>query len=206
MDIPSQFEYQGSCKDHCLLLKKNLYGQKQAGQVWNQYLHDGLLARGFRQSVVDMCLYYWKDVALHIYTNDGIHIGPSPIDLDAIIELLKAPVIADGAQTHRAFNITDEGTLNEYLGVKVEQLPNGTIKLLQPQLIQQILDDLGFNGCMTTKDSPAALTVRLHRDVPGHVKAFSKFRQPIRTVFDGWQVPEALDHRDSDDSVPTKVY
>jgi Reverse transcriptase (RNA-dependent DNA polymerase) len=165
MDIPSQFEYQGSRKDHCLLLKKTLYGQKQAGRVWNQYLHDGLLARGFRQSVVDTCLYYRKDVALHIYTNDRIRIGPSPVDLDAIIELLKAPIIADGAQTHRAFNITDEGTLDEYLGVKVEQLPNGTIKLLQPQLIQQILDNLGFNGRTTTKDSPAAPTVRLHRGV-----------------------------------------
>jgi Reverse transcriptase (RNA-dependent DNA polymerase)/GAG-pre-integrase domain len=165
MDIPSQLEYQGSRKDHCLLLKKNLYGQKQAGRVWNQYLHDRLLARGFKQSAVDMCLYYRKDVALLIYTDDGILIGPNPKDLDAIIALLKAPVVARGKQTHRAFNITDEGTLDEYLGVKVEHLPNGTIKLSQPQLIQQILDDLGLNGRTTTKDSPAASTVRLHRDL-----------------------------------------
>jgi Reverse transcriptase (RNA-dependent DNA polymerase) len=130
--------------------------------VWNQYLHDGLLARGFRQSAVDMCLYYRKDVALLIYTDDGILISPKPGDLDTIIELLKA-----GKQTHQAFNITDKGTLDEYLGVKVEHLPNGTIKLSQPQLIQQILDDLGFNGRTTTKDSPAASTVRLHRDVSG---------------------------------------
>jgi Reverse transcriptase (RNA-dependent DNA polymerase) len=167
MDIPSQFEYKGSRKDHCLLLKKNLYGQKQAGRVWNQYLHNGLLARGFRQSAVDMCLYYRKDVALLIYTDDGILIGPKPSDLDAIIELLKAPVRVGGKQTHRAFKITDEGTLDEYLGVKVEHLPNGTIKLSQPQLIQQVLDDLGFNGRTTVKDSPAASTVRLHRDVSG---------------------------------------
>jgi Reverse transcriptase (RNA-dependent DNA polymerase) len=167
MDIPSQFECQGSRKDHCLLLKKNLYGQKQAGRVWNQYLHDGLLARGFRQSAVDMCLYYRKDVALLIYTDDGILIGPSPGDLDAIIELLEAPVVTGGKQTHRAFNITDEGTLDEYLGVKVEHLPNGTIKLSQPQLIQQNLNDLGFNERTTIKDSPAASTVRLHRDTSG---------------------------------------
>jgi Reverse transcriptase (RNA-dependent DNA polymerase) len=113
MDIPSQFEYQGSRKTHCLLLKKNLYGQKQAGRVWNQYLHDGLLARGFRQSAVDMCLYYRKDVAMLIYTDDGILIGPKPSDLDSIIALLKAPVVKGGEQTHCAFNITDEGTLDE---------------------------------------------------------------------------------------------
>jgi Reverse transcriptase (RNA-dependent DNA polymerase)/GAG-pre-integrase domain len=167
MYIPSQFKYEGSRKDHCLLLKKNLYGQKQAGRVWNQYLHDGLMARGFRQSAVDMCLYYRKDVALLIYTDDGILIGPKPSDLDAIIDLLKAPVLAGNKQTHRAFKITDEGTLDEYLGVKVEHLPNGTIKLSQLQLIQQVLDDLGFNKRTTVKDSPAASTVRLHRDVSG---------------------------------------
>jgi hypothetical protein len=111
------------------------------------------------------CLYYWKDVALLIYTDEGILIGPKPGDLDAIIVLLKAPVTKNGKQTHRAFNITDEGTLDEYLGVKVEHLPNGTIKLPQLQLIQQILDDLGINGLTATKDSPAASTVRLHRDV-----------------------------------------
>jgi hypothetical protein len=61
-----------------------------------------------------------------------------------------------GKQNHRTFNITDKGTLDEYLGVKVEHLPNGTIKLSQPQQIQQILDDLGLNGRNTTKDLPAA--------------------------------------------------
>jgi hypothetical protein len=167
MEIPSQFQYQGSRKDHCLLLKKNLYGQKQAGRVWNRYLHDGLLARGFKQSRVDMCLYYRGQVALLIYTDDGILIGPTPADIDKVIALIKAPVTAKGKQTHRAFNITDEGTVDEYLGVKIEHLPNGAFKLSQPQLIQQIVDELGFNERTVTKDSPAASTVRLHRDVAG---------------------------------------
>ena len=58
MEVPEGFHVDGSRKDHCLRLKKNLYGQKQAGRVWNQYLHDGLIARGFKQSKVDMCVYY----------------------------------------------------------------------------------------------------------------------------------------------------
>jgi len=53
-----------------LRLKKNLYGQKQAGWVWNQYLHDGLLARGFKQSKVDMCVYYFESVVVMIYVDD----------------------------------------------------------------------------------------------------------------------------------------
>jgi Reverse transcriptase (RNA-dependent DNA polymerase) len=126
MEIPRGFEFQGSRKTHCLLLNKNLYGQKQAGRVWNVYLHEGLLARGFEQSTVDMCLYYNKQykVNLLIYTDDGILIGNNDADIDAVIALLREPT-----KRTRAFNMTDEGNLNDYLGVKVEYLPNGAIKL-----------------------------------------------------------------------------
>jgi hypothetical protein len=63
--------------------------------------------------------------------------------------------------------MTDEGDISDYLGVKVDHLPNGTIKLLQPHLIQQILDDLGFNKRMGTKNTPASSSVKLHRDLHG---------------------------------------
>ncbi len=63
--------------------------------------------------------------------------------------------------------MTDEGDLCDYLGVKVDHLPNGTIKLSQPHLIQQILNDLGFNERTGTKPTPAASTVKLGRDLYG---------------------------------------
>jgi hypothetical protein len=68
-------------------------------------------------------------------------------------------------EDHPAFNMTDEETLCDYLGVKVDYLDNGTIKLSQPHLIQQILDDLGFNERTGTKATPAASTVKLSRDI-----------------------------------------
>jgi Reverse transcriptase (RNA-dependent DNA polymerase) len=164
MEIPRGFEFHGSRKTHCLLLKKNLYGQKQAGRVWNQYLHDGLIARGFQQSSVDMCLYYNRkyNVNLLIYTDDGILTGDSDQDIDRVINLLQQPV-----SDHRAFNITDEGTLEDYLGVTVEHASDGSFKLTQPHLIQQIIDDIGFNNRTSTKPTPAASTIRLHRDLHG---------------------------------------
>jgi hypothetical protein len=162
MEIPRGFKFDGSRRTHCLSLKKNLYGQKQAGRVWNEYLHEGLLARGFRQSKVDMCLYFRGKVALLLYVDDGIFCGPSQKDIDEAYNSLVKPL-----GDHPAFKMTDEGTLCDYLGVKVDYLDNGTIKLSQPHLIQQILDDLGFNDRTGTKATPAASSVKLSRDLHG---------------------------------------
>jgi Reverse transcriptase (RNA-dependent DNA polymerase) len=99
MDIPQGFSIQGSRSDHCLLLKKNLYGQKQAGRVWNHHLHDGLLARGFVQSNVDMCLYFRGNVAMLIYTDDGILIAPTQGEIDTVIDIFRNPCVTASGQT-----------------------------------------------------------------------------------------------------------
>jgi len=169
MDIPRGFKFAGDRKSHCLKLKKNLYGQKQAGRVWNQYMHDGLLARGFIQSGVDMCVYYRGNVALLIYTDDGIFIGPTDAEIQECFDVCIKPT-GDSADTSiqgRAFKMTNEGALSDYLGVNIEQLPNGLIKLYQPQIIDQIIEDLGFNERTTIKDTPAVPSVRLNQDIAG---------------------------------------
>ncbi|KAL7476035.1 hypothetical protein ACHAW6_001924 [Cyclotella cf. meneghiniana] len=40
----------GNSKDYVLKLLANLYGQKQAGYIWNQYMTDILRDIGFQQS------------------------------------------------------------------------------------------------------------------------------------------------------------
>jgi hypothetical protein len=39
------------------------------------------------------------------------------------------------------FDIKDQGNITDYLGVNVQQLPNGDIKLSQLHLIKQIIDE-----------------------------------------------------------------
>ena len=63
--------------------------------------------------------------------------------------------------------MTDEGSLSNYLGVQIEKLPNGAIKLTQPHLIQHILNDLGFNECTKLQHTPAVPSVKLHQDHTG---------------------------------------
>jgi Reverse transcriptase (RNA-dependent DNA polymerase) len=46
-------------KDYVLKIHRNIYGQKQAGRVWNQYLVRKLVKElGFQQSAVDECVFY----------------------------------------------------------------------------------------------------------------------------------------------------
>ena len=168
MEIPRGFHHEGSRKTHCLLLEKNIYGQRQAGRIWNQYLHDGLVARGFKQSKIDMCLYYRKRVALLFYVDDGIFCAPTQGDIDEAYKILAEPVLSTkGEVLHRAFVMTDEGSLSDYLGVEIKELPNGCIKLSQPHLIQSVLDDLNFNERTGTKKTPASAAVKLNRDIHG---------------------------------------
>jgi Reverse transcriptase (RNA-dependent DNA polymerase) len=175
MEVPQGFNVDGNRSDYCLRLQKNLYSQKQAGRVWNQFLHDGMLARGFVQSEVDMCVYYRKSVMLMIYVDDGIFIGPKQDDIDEAYNLLSNAYMDKQGKVHRAYVMTDEGDLADYLGVKIDRLPNGLIKLSQPHLIQQILDDLGMIGATKSQPTPAATSVKLSRDPDG---------QPFK---DDWQ-------------------
>jgi hypothetical protein len=65
------------------------------------------------------------------------------------------------------FNITDEGEIDAYLGVKISRPTTDTIELKQPHLIQQILDDMGMKSNTKTKDKAAPSSTILRRDLDG---------------------------------------
>jgi len=66
-----------------------------------------------------------------------------------------------------SFEITNEGEVDEYLGVKVEKLQEKRIKMSQPYLIDQILKGLGFNERTKVKRTPAIASKILHQDKEG---------------------------------------
>jgi histone deacetylase 1/2 len=168
MELPRGFESQGPKGTQCLKLKKNLYGQKQAGRVWNKFLHKGLTDIGFEQSKVDECVYYRGTSILLCYVDDTILIDPSNKEIDKIIQQLK----------EHKFDVQDEGQIEDFLGVRIRHNKNGTIEMSQPHLIQQILQDLNLAqpvGATTktlkyapkTLDIPAPSTIILERDPDG---------------------------------------
>lgn len=86
---------------------------------------------------------------------------------DCFDSLMQSHNDANGKE-HGAFKMTDEVMLCDCLGVKVQPLENGTIKLSQPHMISKILKNLGMSPSITKKWLTAASTsVNLMRDIDG---------------------------------------
>jgi hypothetical protein len=78
MKIPKGLELdQGDPTDCVLQLHKNVYGQKQAGRVWNKYLVNKLVKElKFVQSKTDECVFYRGSTMHVLCTDDSILAGP----------------------------------------------------------------------------------------------------------------------------------
>ncbi len=156
MEVPKGCEVNGSRKDYALKLLKNIYGQKQASRVWANFLAKGLEDLDFKKSDYEDCLFYRGRCVLMVYVDDTIIVGPTDVEVQEVVDLLDAN-----------FDVSDEGDLADYLGVKIVKLDNGTITLTQPHLIDSILKDLHLSENSKTMDVPAFLTVPLDKDSNG---------------------------------------
>ena len=146
---------EGRREDHVLQLHRNVYGQKQAGRVWYQYLRDKLVHDvGFTQSTIDPCLFYRGRSMYVVYTDDSILTGPDKDEIDQIISDIRKSKL----------DITIEGDIEDFLGINISQKDDGTVHLHQPHLVDQILTDLRLNNQhVGEKDTPAMTSKILHR-------------------------------------------
>ena len=109
MQVPKGFEVENSnSKDYVLKLHHNFYGQKQVGQVWNQYLVEKLTKQlGFQQSKVDECVFYHGNVPYVLYTDNLILAGPDLKEIERAIDDIRSAKL----------DITVKGDLQHFLGV-----------------------------------------------------------------------------------------
>ena len=145
-------------KDYCLKLRKNVYGQKQAGRIWNKHLHKGLMKMGFEQSNIDECLYYRGTTIFLVYVDDGIIIDSDRARIDTIFNEFKA----------HNFDVTDEGDLKDYLRVDISPQQDGSLHLSRSKLIEQILADLNFQSNTTSVPCPARIGEVLTKHADSH--------------------------------------
>jgi hypothetical protein len=158
MKVPAGVEIEdgSATKDYVLKIHRNIYGQKQAGRVWNQCLVRKLVQElGFQQSAVDECVFYRGSTLYVLYTDDNLLAGPDKAEIDRIIEEL---------QSKAKLSITVEGDLADFLGVSIDRRSDRTIHLSQPHLIDQILEDLRLNKSnVKDRSTPAASSKLLTR-------------------------------------------
>ncbi|KAL7474595.1 hypothetical protein ACHAW6_000565, partial [Cyclotella cf. meneghiniana] len=119
----------GSSKDYVLKLLPNLYRQKQAGCVWNQYMTDKLHDIGFQQSQIDEYVFYHDDIIFILYRDDGLFFGNHDATLTLIIRQLKKAGI----------KIEDQGHPADYVEVNIKRIHGGTYKFTQRALIDAIM-------------------------------------------------------------------
>jgi hypothetical protein len=119
----------GNCTVYVLLLKKNDYGLRQAGNNWFNHLSSSLLARGFTQSSIDPCLFTKKDFKFLVSVHDCLLFAKT----DTIIASLKSE-----------FNLASQGSVGAFLGVDIQWNIDGHLELVQPGLIQSIISLCGL--------------------------------------------------------------
>jgi hypothetical protein len=157
MLLPKGFSIQGvdNPKDYVLHIHRNIYGQKQAGRVWFQYLLKKLKSVGFEQSKHDECVFFKDRMMYVLYTDDSILAGPDQKEIEQAVQQMKEV----------GLDITIEGDLTDFLGVNIDRHEDdGMIHLTQPHLIHQILKDLRYDtDDITIKTTPGASSRLLSR-------------------------------------------
>ena len=145
---------------NCLQLLKNIYDQKQAGRLCNQYLVQELLTISFNQSDIDKCVIYQVDVILFLCVYNGCFLCPSSKSAERAISHFK-----DAKKIQRNFDLEDRGDISDYLGINFAKTKDGNIKLTQPQLIGHIISEVGVDTIRRIKPTPSASTKIIYQDI-----------------------------------------
>lgn len=147
--------------DKVLHLLKSLYGLRQAPRTFFEKLKSGLEERGWKQSIVDPCLFLKKGMICVVYVDYTIFASANPEDLDAEV---KALGISTSEQQH-SFSLRDKGEVSAFLGIQIKKTGPNEFLLTQTGLINKVLNATKMsrcNGC----DTPATVDP-LHADKDG---------------------------------------
>ncbi|KAL7486159.1 LOW QUALITY PROTEIN: hypothetical protein ACHAW6_011753 [Cyclotella cf. meneghiniana] len=137
MELPKGIEtHHRDSKDHVLMLLANLYGQKQAGSVWNSYLIETFCT----------IVFYHDDIIFNVYVDDGIFLEPNDCKLTQTINKISKTCLEIVDHCHPA----------DYYGVVITKHNTGYIKLTQRALIDVHLNDAH------TKPIPVKINMQLH--------------------------------------------
>ncbi|KAK6151361.1 hypothetical protein DH2020_013996 [Rehmannia glutinosa] len=144
---------------HVCLLKKAIYGLRQAPRAWYHEFRSFLLSVGFSNSKADSSLFIFSSgsslIYLLIYVDDIIVTSNSSSSLQQFTRKLSV-----------RFSLKDLGPLSYFLGIQAHRTPSGLF-LSQTRYIHDILQRTNMLGAneVSTPLSPSD-TLKLHDGSP----------------------------------------
>ena len=140
-----------------LKLEKNLYGLKDAGRTWFEHLTDGLRDMGFRATESDPCIFVQRTNVIILYVDDCIILSKTKAEADKIFRELEG----------KGFSMTDEGSMEQYLGMKITREGTNSFRIRQPYLIERIIDSVPSIKNAKPSKTPSATGIFLTKDETG---------------------------------------
>jgi KUP system potassium uptake protein len=128
--------------DHFYRIRKYLYGLPDAGRAFYEAYAEHLINNGYQRSMSDPCLFIritsdGNRTYLCIHVDDTFVASTSETELILLQKILK-----------QRFEITCCKTIDSYLGIQIQKLADGSVKLSQPKLISGLVLQYGhlFSG------------------------------------------------------------
>ena len=112
MELPQGFNVGPESERYVLKLQKNLYGLKQAGHNWFEKLSSALGNLLINQSKVDPCVFIGEDVIVLVCVDGCLMFSRNKDKINQLTDKLK---------NKEKLDLTDEGDVDKYLGVEIEQ-------------------------------------------------------------------------------------
>jgi KUP system potassium uptake protein len=113
---------------------KYLYGLPDAGLAYYKAYSAHLIAGGYERTVSDPCLFVKVSADCRTYVwchvDDTFVCSSKKKGLNDFISHVKSK-----------FDITVSHNVTEYLGIKLDQLPSGAVRLTQPKLLLQLFQE-----------------------------------------------------------------
>ena len=100
----------------------------------------------FEPSKIDESVFYKGNTMFFCYVDDGVFLGPDDDEIDKAINDLKK----------LKCDLEEIGDIEDYIGVNFEKKEDGGVKLTQPHLTQQIIDEVKISTRLATKHTPVA--------------------------------------------------
>jgi hypothetical protein len=115
-------------------VRKYLYGLPDAGRAYYRAYSAHLKSNGYLQTVSDPCLFVKEGdgarTYVWIHVDDTFVASTSATEITLIQEILR-----------KEFEITVSDNVDQYLGVQMDRLSDGSVKLTQPKLLAQLFEE-----------------------------------------------------------------